>query len=321
MGFLAPDAADIIRWKLDEQTGVFRNTGASFPNNALTDLTASGSFFRDGNGLDSTNCLYVPGVDDFPTGSSATRNYLVGANTIAPQPPITVSAWVYLRGYNSASDKHIIGKLFRDHTITNNWATPFCAMEITFDSTGTGQNLLFSITVGPTTTTSRTISDFPVPLHQWSHIGMTHDGTNLRCYLNGCQLVTYSAGVQSLATPIVTPIVYTNTTQGGWFIGAVPPYLTLSSTNKEEASMMIQDVRIATVARSLAYFKYIYRLGVLPIYVLNAVQYYKLRAYDSGCPTPTAVIWIDTSISLTNAPALTCGGPYVDLEVLDTWYA
>ncbi len=138
MGFLSPDAADIIRWKLDEQTGVFRNTGASLPNDALTDLTASGSFFRDANGLDSTNCLYVPGTDDFPAGSSATRNYLVGANTIAPQPPITLSAWIYLRSYNSASHKHIIGKLYRDHTVTSNWATPFWAMQITFDTTGSG---------------------------------------------------------------------------------------------------------------------------------------------------------------------------------------
>jgi len=51
----------------------------------------------------------------------------------------------------------------------------------------------------------------------------------------------------------------------------------------------------------------------------SSVTYYKLRAYDSSCVSPTAVIWTDTTISLTNAPAFPCSGPYVNLTVISQW--
>ena len=103
-------------------------------------------------------------------------------------------------------------------------------------------------------------------------------------------------------------------------MGAVPPYLVTSSATKEEANYSIQDIRIANVVRPLSYFKEIYTVGVLPLNLSPLIRYYKLRAYDTSCTTPTAVVWVDTQISLTNAPAFPCIGPYTAPEVLETWY-
>lgn len=503
MGRLSPDFNDYIVWNLTETSGPYRNTGVFSPNNASTDLIVANTIDRNGTGLEGTPAANFPGTDTFPIGASATRNYAVGASSFNLQPPLTVSAWVHLRNFQTSSNKHIIGKLFRDHTTTNNWATPFCALELTMATGNSGMDLFFGVVSRPFIQTSFTIIDFPLPIGQWAHIGFSHDGTNLTAFLNGSQLMTYSGTTQNLVTPAggnqifysdssysitnttgtYTPgiddignhgdevrtqinfpfpvtiygqtftngfvgsngqvefgqntggfnftlpnasfgvllciwqrdqttssggtgiftttigsspnrtfiiewrnitfsgnggtanyelklfenstsfeFLYTTSTAntsgcigvqsaagtastifsnsttlpaantrliftptagsnpGGWFIGAVPPYLVTSSTNKEEGNYMIQDIRIANVARPLSYFREIYKIGILPTSLSSATQYYKLRAYDLACSTPTPVVWVDTSVSLDNAPAFPCGGPYSDVEVLDTWF-
>lgn len=503
MGRISPDFYDMIVWDLTETSGPYRNTGQFLPNDTSTDLNVSNTIDRNGTGLQGTSCANLPGTDTFPVGASATRNYAVGAANFNPQPPLSISAWVNLRNYQTSSSKHIIGKLFRDHSTTNNWASPFYSLELTMATGNSGTDLYFGILGKSFVQTGITITDFPLPLGQWAHIGLTHDGTNIRTYLNGCQLMTYSGTTQNLFTAapsdqiIYNDITYgiTNTTgtyvpgvddignhgdevrtqvtfpfpvtiygqtftsgfvgsngqvefgqntagfnftlpnssfgvllciwqrdqttgnsgdgiftttigsapnrtfiiewrnqtfsgnggkanyelklfensnnfeflyttstantsgcigvqsaaggsstvfsnsttlpaantrliftpsaaasPGGWHIGAVPPYLVTSSSNKEEGNYMISDIRIANVARPLSYFQEIYRVGVLPVELTSAIQIYKLRAYDLGCSEPTPVTWVDTEISLTNAPDPPCGGPYSDVEVLDTWF-
>jgi hypothetical protein len=44
---------------------------------------------------------------------------------------------------------------------------------------------------------------------------------------------------------------------------------------------------------------------------------YKMSAYDSACVSPTRVEWLSTTPDLTQAPPFPCGGPWVDMIILD----
>ncbi len=317
---IVPDLFDQIVWPLTETSGAYRNVGVLSPNDTTTDLTVTNTITRTGNGIFG-NCPQFPATSNFPSGSNSTRNYAAGAKTITIAPPLTLSCWVYLRQFTTAAAQNIIGKEFRDSSITSSWTTPFYAISIdVLTSNGGGD---WFITVANTVSTRATLSitDFPIPLGVWSHIGMTHDGSAIRAYLNGCQCIYYSGATQLNSTASST-IVYTDGSNGfgNWKIGAITH---TGSANKEEPMANIQDVRIANIARPLSYFKHIYNVGVLPLRSgeLTSGQFFKLRAYDTSCPTPTPVTWVDTQVSLANAPAFPCTGPYTTPEVLDTWYA
>jgi hypothetical protein len=318
---IAPDLFDQIVWPLTEASpGPYRNVGQTSPNSSTTDLILTNSMVN-GNGIFGGNCLQIPGTSNFPVGSSATRNYIAGAKTYNPSPPLTVSCWVYLRSYITSQNTELIRKEYRDSSITSSWTTPFVSMSITTLTTNGGGDWQISIGTNNSTQVNFVITDFPIPLGVWSHVGFTHDGSNIRVYLNGCQMMFYSGSTQFLTQSCAAPS-YTDGTNGFgfWSIGAITA---TGSTNKEESNANISDVRIASVVRPLSYFKRIYSAGALPIPPGGGVnaRYYKLRAYDLSCPTPTPVVWVDTQISLANAPAFPCSGPYSTPEVLETWFA
>jgi len=174
---VSPDNNDILVYNLDETSGAYKNSGSYFPNDPSTDLTVSGTVIRTGTGVHGTDCPYFPGAGNYPSGASSTRNYIYGADTINPDPPITVSLWVNQRNYiNNSNFQQYIKKLFREHTTTNTWATPYTAWEISNASGNSGQDLFFSVASSATTRDSFTITDFPMPLAQWNHIGFTFDG-------------------------------------------------------------------------------------------------------------------------------------------------
>lgn len=55
------------------------------------------------------------------------------------------------------------------------------------------------------------------------------------------------------------------------------------------------------------------------MFVPMKVQYYLLRAYDLGAPTPTPVFWTATEVSYLLAPPLVFGGPYGPIDIVRTW--
>ncbi len=317
---ISPDPNDQIVWLLNETSGPYRNTGVLLPNDSNTDLTITNTIIRTGNGI-FDNCPQLPSTSNFPTGSSATRNYAAGARVVNIAPPMTLSCWVYLRSYTTSNNTTIIGKEYRDSSITSSWTAPFNAIGISTLTTNGGGDWVVNVAINNTTQVSLTVTDFVIPFGVWSHIGITHDGTAIRAYLNGCQCIYYSGATQ-LSSTAASTISYTDGTNGFgfWKIGAITA---TGSSNKEESSANIQDVRIANVARPLSYFKNVYKAGALPLQAggFTSAQYFKLRAYDTSCATPTPVVWIDTQISLANAPAFPCSGPYTSPEVLETWYA
>ena len=319
MARIPPDSSDILVWRMNEISGPYRNTGLTLPNDTATDLNITNTIIRTGTGVFDDTVAQFPSTGNFPTGASATRNYAAGAKTINPSAPFSVSCWVYLKRYTTANVQNIVGKEFRDSGITSSWTSPFYAISIDVLTSNGGQDWWVTIATSPSTRATFTITDFPIPLQQWSHIGLTWDGLFLRAYLNGVQCIFYTGSVQT-NTVSAPSISYTDGVNGFgfWKVGAITA---TGSANKEEPAAIIQDVRVANAARPLGYFQLIYKVGVLPITVSAAIQYYKLRAYDTSCPTPTAVTWVDTQISLANAPPFPCIGPYSTPEVLDTWFA
>jgi hypothetical protein len=318
---LHPDVNDQIVWLLNETSGTYQNTGQLLPNDPSTQLSTTGSIISTGTGIFTTNCPQIPGTSNFPVGSSATRNYIAGAKNVLINPPITLSCWVYLRSYTTTGNNlGLILKEYRDSGITNSWSAPFLAIGIYMLNSNSGGDWYGAVAINATTQAIFTVTDFPIPLGVWSHIGMTYDGTNIRTYLNGCQMIYYSGSTQ-MNTVSASALSYTDGTNGFgfWKAGAITA---TGSANKEEPNCQIQDVRIANVARPLSYFKRIYQSGALPLKAgtFSSNQFFKLRAYDLSCSTPTPVIWIDTQVSLANAPAFPCSGPYSAPEVLDTWY-
>lgn len=318
---IAPDLFDQLVWPLTETSGAYRNVGQLFPNNSSTDLTTVNSVIRTGAGIFGGNCPQIPGTSNFPSGSSSSRNNIIGANIITVSPPLTVSCWVNLRSYRTDQNQTILAKEYRDPSVSGNtWTTPFNAFMIGTATTNSGGDWFCSHAQSSSSQISFTVTDFPIPLGVWSHIGFTHDGSNVRVYLNGCQMIYYSGGVQK-TTLASTGLSYTDgVSYGPWRVGAIQ---STGSTNKEEGNCQVQDIRVANVVRPLSYFKRVYLAGALPIPAGQGVnaQYYKLRAYDLSCATPTPVVWVDTQVSLANAPAFPCSGPYSTPEVLETWYA
>lgn len=318
---IAPDLFDQLVWTLSETSGPYRNTGQFAPNNSITDLTIVNSVIRTGTGLFTTNCPQMPGTTNFPVGSSSTRNNIIGANTVTFAPPLTVSCWVNLRQYSTSQNQTIFAKEYRDPSLSgNSWVAPFNCFCIGTTTSNGGGDWFVSMAANATTQNVVTIIDFPLPFQLWAHIGFTYDGSLVRIYLNGCQMMNYSGQTQ-LTTFAQSAISYTDGTNGygPWRVGAIQ---STGSTNREEGNLQICDIRVANVVRPLSYFKRVYAAGALPGLAGKSVsaQYYKLKAYDLSCSTPTYVTWVDTQVSLANAPSFPCSGPYSAPEVIDTWY-
>jgi hypothetical protein len=319
---IIPDQYDQLVWTMSETSGNYHNTGQFLPNNSNTDLVITNTVVRTGSGILFPNAIQMPGTCGFPSGSTATRNNAIGANTFTFVPPITVSCWVNLRSYHTDQNQTIFAKEYRNPSLSSNsWVTPFNTWNIATTTTNGGGDWFVQTANSSGSSNTFTVTDFPIPLGQWSHIGFTIDSNLvIRLYLNGCQMVYYS-GSSQVNFQQLTGLSYTDGTNGfgPYRVGAVQ---STGSANKEEPNAQIQDIRIANTVRTFAYFQKVYAVGALPLLPGSYIttQYYKLRAWDTSCPTPTAVYWVDTQVSLTNAPSFPCSGPYTAPEVVDTWF-
>jgi hypothetical protein len=302
---VTPDNNDIVVWKLDDAAAPFINssTSGSAPSHAVSDLaTLSGTGAGAPRlqqpspfaGTGSNTAVLFSG-----NNAGSPRNYILGANNVEPQAPVTFSFWMYMRIYANGLTQHFFAK---QHT-AGVWSGVFAQIELQ-NRTHVSQSTAFDL-FAVTATGGGMILDASnnIPLNVWCHIGLVYDGAFQYGYLNG-NLVGQTAATGS--------IVYGN--HGPWFFGGP-----LGSGSVEEGAYSICDFRIANVARPQSYFQDVYRKAIMPLTNGNPiVTYYKLRAYDTSCSTPTPVYWVSTSVNYNDAPAAPCGslGP---IEIMDTW--
>jgi len=85
-----------------------------------------------------------------------------------------VESWIYVHSANSG----YVGSILANYSY-NGDTVPFYSWEVYYN----GQPRL---TYTTTTGTNRvTFTDVDVRTNDWAHLAVTHDGTNLKCYLNG----------------------------------------------------------------------------------------------------------------------------------------
>ena len=308
---VAPDGYDIVVWKLDELTTPFVNssTSPSAISHANSDLgTISGSVQTQQPSLfaasGSNSCVLFPG-----NNSGSPRNFISGANNTLPQPPFTLSGWMFLRAFDTTG--FTIHPFTKQHT-TNIWSgstfSSICIENrryngsnfanqwdffVRTDGSGNGGNALVA-------------TEFCIPEHIWSHVGLTYDGTTVQAFING----------NLVSTGTASPTGNVNYGTGPWFFGAIPG----GSGNPEECAYSICDVRIANIVRPQSYFQNIYRQGVLndATNISIITTYYKMRAYDLQLVN-TPVYWVDTVVNYGNAPASPSGSGLGPIEILESW--
>jgi hypothetical protein len=312
---IAPDASDIVVWRLDEAAAPFVNSSSSpsAPSHTDSDLTTlSGTVLLQqpspfaASGTNS--CIQLIG-----NNSGSPRNYIGGANNFLPQPPITVSAWYYQRAYDTTGfTQHGLTK----QTTTGTWSgSTFGAVDLAqnerYNGSGIANTSRFDFYFQTNSSNqggnANTFADLSITLHNWCHIGMTYDGTTVISYING--------NVVNSATASPGGNIYYSGSPGPWFIGAIPS----GSGNPEEGQFGMCDVRIANVVRPQSYFKNVYNSAILNVSVVQT--FYKMRAYDLSCSPPSAIYWVDTVVSYTNAPTAPCGGALSPIEIVESWTA
>jgi len=300
-----PDGYDIVVWKLDDAAAPFINssTSGSAPSHAVSDLaTLSNGTNPPKLQQPSPFAAYGTNSAILFTGSNSAspRNYILGANNFEPQAPVTFSCWIYLRIYSNGLTQHYFAK---QHTV-NVWSGTFAQVELQ-NRTYTSQPSAFDLFIAPTSGGAIVLdASNTIPLNTWCHVGLVYDGSFVYGYLNG-NLVGQVASTGA--------INYGN--HGPWFFGGVPA----GSGGVEEGAYSICDFRVANIVRPQSYFQDIYRKAIMPLSDGQPVTtYYKLRAYDISCSTPTAVYWVSTSIDYASAPSAPCGS-LGTIEILDTW--
>jgi len=118
-------------------------------------------------------------------------------------------------------------------------------------TTQDGQLDLYITSGGVLQTQLRCPANYGIPVGRWCHLGGTWDGTTMNMYING-----------SLATSAAyTATIDYNTSgsPGQWYVGGIP-----GTSVNQESSIIVQDIRVANIARPQSYFANIYYNGFLP---------------------------------------------------------
>jgi len=315
---VAPDSNDTVVWKFDDAGAPFLNTGTTSGSNNLTTLSSNTHLGMTNPRLQAQGPFGEGSYAvDFAGSQGGPRAYIAGANDFQPQPPISISGWVYIYQYEASFTQHWFQK---QHTIGVWSGSTF--QTIWFQNriyAGQAEQVDFGLyTAAPGGESNGTSTDITRRIHvgTWNHFGHTFDGNNTVFYLNGDVWATTTLGGAPRA------IVYDATASSGpWFVGGIPS----GSGAVEEPYCKLADWRIADVVRPKSYFENIYRQGrlswtgvatELPAYSIPRTRYYKLRASCSSSPTGY-IHWTNTTGDDTGQPA--CGGTLGPSIIIRTW--
>jgi hypothetical protein len=172
------------------------------------------------------------------------RNGTGGANDVLVTPNVSLSGWVYIRRATN-----FFGEIFNKQYFLNGWSAPFLSFGFQLLNTSDGQLDCYITIGGVLQAQLRTPTIHTMPTSRWCHLGGTWDGSTMKMYING---------------DLVTSGNYTGTidygvagNRGQWYVGGIPG----TSTN-QDGPIIVQDVRVANIARPQSYFQNIYYNGM-----------------------------------------------------------
>lgn len=230
-----PDANDVMVLYFDDGPSTFVNRGTT---GAVDNWTAYGSPISGVQGL-LGDAVYMPSQY-----ISSNHDGIGGANDRIVSPHVSLSGWVFWRRSTNYAADLMVKQYFLD-----DWFSPF--LTFGFQSHSANDQMDLYITIGGVLqTVLRTPSSYPIPVGRWFHLGGTWDGTTLRMYINGTPVTS--------STPVGVIDYNNSSARGRWFAGAIPG----SGTNQGPPAI-IQDVRVANIARPQSYFANIYYNGFI----------------------------------------------------------
>ena len=237
---VAPDGNDIIVWMCDDpaNSAVIASTGSA---GSVGNLAVSYGSPRTG----------VPGIfgDALHVPASAASGYHTANDTAAISPtlepafPVTFSGWVLLKS-GPSSNSAVFAKSYR--LANQGWSNPFHMNGMYLVSGGVfgGTDWGAVLIVGGSDVTLNSARRFNY--NRWHHFGWTYDGTVFILYQDGDEVARVA---QSGA------IDYGN--HGPWYMGG--NYI----SGGELSSVIIQDCRVANVARPASYFKNVFEKATM----------------------------------------------------------
>lgn len=234
MARIAPDSNDVLVIMLDDPSGTttHANTGTAGTAGNFLDF---GSPVSEATGP-MGNAMYIPSA--YLVNA---RNGSGGANDILVTPNVSLSGWVFLR-----RSTNYPAEIFNKQYYLNGWSSPY--LTFGFQTHTVSDQCDLYITLGGVLQTLRTPTSYPMPIGRWFHLGGTWNGSTMNFYVNGSLHATanYSGTIDYGAGP-----------RGQWYVGGIPG----TSTN-QDSPIIVQDIRVANVARPQSYFKEIYYNGM-----------------------------------------------------------
>lgn len=233
MARVLPDGNDVMVLQLNETGPTRVNTGTL---GSSADWADYGLPISEAQGL-LGDALYIPS-----TYLVNARNGTGGANDVIIAPNVSISGWILMRRATNYP-----AEIFNKQYFLDGWSSPFITFGFQTHSSNDGQCDLY-VTTGGTLQLLRTPTSYTVPIGKWCHIGGTWDGTTLRFYING-----------SLATSanFTGSIDYGSGASGKWYTGGIP-----GTGVNQDPPIIVQDIRVANVARPQSYFANIYYNGI-----------------------------------------------------------
>ena len=225
------DAHDVLVYTCDDAagSGTVVNTGSA----GSADLTCEGSPRQGRAGLFD---LAV----DFP-GTNGVDAY--GAAAVTPAYPITLSLWTRSRGFPGGYTRFLCKSY-----APASWSAPYLSLSIEQANASNGTWEVVIAVSGSLHTLSVPYAD-RLQLGVWHHIGLTYDGATLAAWKDGVQVASLS---------LTGAIDYGS--NGLWFFGAVPTVALGGSGDPVDG--LIDDVRVANVARAASWWMDAYQRGV-----------------------------------------------------------
>lgn len=228
MARIAPDANDVLVIMLDDPLGTTThvNTGTA---------GSAGNFLDYGSPISGAagplgSAMYIPSA--YLVNA---RNGAGGANDLAVMPHVSLSGWIFIR-----RSVNYAAVLFNKQYFLNGWSSPWLTFGFQMHSSGDQCDLYLTVG-GVLQATLRTPTTYPMPIGRWIHIGGTYNGSVMNFYVNGSLAATgnYTGAIDYGSPP-----------RGQWYVGGIP-----GTGVNQDPPIIVQDIRVADVARPQSYFQ------------------------------------------------------------------